>query len=97
VAEQNYDIHNKEMLAVIRALEEWQAELQSLQRSERFAIFTDHRALEYFMTTKKLSARQACWAEFLSRFYFLIKYHTGKSNIIADILSCKDGALDHDS
>jgi transposase InsO family protein len=97
VAEQNYDIHDKEMLAVIRALEEWRAELQSLQRSERFAIFTDHRALEYFMTTKKLSARQARWAEFLSRFYFLIKYHTGKSNIIADILSRKDGAPDHDS
>jgi hypothetical protein len=46
------------MLAVIHALKEWQAELQSLQWSERFVIFTDHRALEYFMTMKKLSTCQ---------------------------------------
>jgi hypothetical protein len=36
--------------------------------SDQFKIITDHRALEYFMTTKKLSARQARWAEYLSRF-----------------------------
>jgi hypothetical protein len=56
--EQNYEIHDKEMLAIIRALEEWRAELEGLQRKERFDILTDHKALEYFMTTKKLNARQ---------------------------------------
>lgn len=85
--EKNYEIHDKEMLAVIRALEEWRAELEGLQRKDRFEILTDHRALEYFMATKKLNARQARWAQFLSRFYFLIKYRPGKQNTLADALS----------
>ena len=46
-AECNYGIHDKEMLAIIRALQEYRAELEDLQRKERFDIFTDHRALEY--------------------------------------------------
>ena len=86
-AEQNYEIHDKEMLAIIRSLQEWRAELEGLQLRERFNIYTDHRSLEYFMTTKKLNARQARWAEFLSQFYFLIRYRPGKQNTLADALS----------
>jgi hypothetical protein len=41
-AECNYGIHNKEMPAIIRALQEYRAELEGLQREERFDIFTDH-------------------------------------------------------
>jgi hypothetical protein len=89
--EQNYEIHDKEMLAVVRALEEWRAELEGLQREDRFSIYTDHRALEYFMTTKKLNARQARWAEFLSRFYFVIRYRPGKENTLADALTRREG------
>lgn len=65
-AECNYEIHDKEILVIIRALQEWHAELEGPQLRERFDIYTDHRALEYFMTTKKLNAREARWAEFLS-------------------------------
>jgi hypothetical protein len=72
IPEVNYKIHDKELLAIIKALEEWQAELEGLQRSNRFSIYTNHKALEYFITTKKLNSQQAHWAEFLSRFYFLI-------------------------
>jgi reverse transcriptase-like protein len=55
--EQNHEIHDKEMLAIIRALGEWRAELEGLQRKEQFDSLTDHKALEYFMTTsKKLNA-----------------------------------------
>jgi reverse transcriptase-like protein len=54
--ELNYEIHDKEMLAIVRALEEWRAELEGLQRGERFDVYTDHRALEHFMTTKRLNA-----------------------------------------
>ena len=39
------------------------------------------------MTTKKLNARQARWADFLSRFYFRIRYRPGKENTLADALS----------
>lgn len=88
--EKNYEIHDKEMLAIIRSLQEWRAELEGLRLRERFDIFTDHRALEYFMTTKKLNARQARWAEFLSRFYFHIRYRPGRENTLADALSRPD-------
>ena len=76
-AEQNYEIHDKEMLAIIQALQKWQAELEGLQIKEQFQVLTDHQSLEYFMTTKKLNACQARWAKFLSYFYFLIKYQPG--------------------
>ena len=41
-AEQNYEIHNKEMLAIIQALQQWQAELEGLQTKEQFQVLTDH-------------------------------------------------------
>ena len=51
--EQNYKIHNKEMLAIIHALEEWQHFLEgSHHKSE---IWMNHKNLEYFMTAKKLN------------------------------------------
>ena len=55
-AECNYEIHDKELLAVIQSLEEWRAELVSV--AAPFQIMTDHKNLEYFMTTRKLSERQ---------------------------------------
>jgi hypothetical protein len=79
LAEMNYDIHNKEMLAIILSLEEWRAELEGLQQT-LFMIYSDHKALEYFMTTKKLSVKQARWVEYLSQYYFKRMYWTGKSN-----------------
>ena len=75
------------MLAIIQVLQEWQAELEGLQTKERFQVLTDHQSLKYFMTTKKLNAQQARWAEFLSQFYFLIKYRPGQQNTLADALS----------
>jgi RNase H-like domain found in reverse transcriptase len=57
-AECNYKIHNKEMLAIIRVLEQWRAELEGLQAKDLIQILTDHRALEYFMTKRQLTARQ---------------------------------------
>jgi hypothetical protein len=92
-AECNYGIHDKEMLAIIRVLQEYRAELEGLQREERFDILTDHRALEYFMTTKALNSRQANWAENLSRFYFMIRYRPGKGNTLADALSRREDAV----
>jgi hypothetical protein len=86
-AELNYDIHDKEMLAIIRSLVGWRAELEGLQAREPIKIYSDHRALEYFMTTKQLSARQARWSELLSRYDFKIMYRTGKANGRADALS----------
>jgi transposase InsO family protein len=92
-AELNYDIHDKEMLAIIRALEEWRPELVGLQREDRFEILSDHRALEYFMTSKKLNARQARWCEFLHDYFFVLKYRPGRVNVLADTLTRREGAV----
>ncbi len=71
-AEYNYGIHDKEMLAIVRSLDQWRLELQSTVK--RIQIFTNHKALEYFMTTKQLTGRQARWAKALSEYYFIIMY-----------------------
>lgn len=84
-AENNYPIHDKEMLAIVRAFEQWRAELEGASRPT--LVYSDHEALEYFMTTKKLSGRQARWAELLARYHFEIKYRPGRENTLADILS----------
>ena len=72
LTECNYEIHDKEMLAIIRSLKQWRSELEGTH--SQFQIYTDHKALEYFMTTKQLTGRQAQWAEALSEYYFTIMY-----------------------
>jgi transposase InsO family protein len=84
-AECNYEIHDKEMLAIVRSLQHWRPELQGT--STRIEIFTDHRALEYFMTTKQLTARQARWAETLAGYHFSIMFRPGSQNAAADALT----------
>lgn len=86
-AECNYDIYDKELLAVIKALEEWRPELEGA--SQTFKIITDHKNLQGFTTTKQLSPRHMRWSEFLSRFNFQIVYRPGAANARADALSRK--------
>ena len=92
-AEQNYKIQNKELLAIIQCLKEWQAELAGLWTEGPFDILTNHWVLKYFMMKWTLNAWQAHWSEFISKFNFLIQYWPGKLNDLADILSQKDGKL----
>jgi RNase H-like domain found in reverse transcriptase len=84
-AEYNYPIYDKEILAIIQALIEWRVELTGI--TSTFDILTDHRALKYFMTTKRLNSRQANWAEQLLQYRFTIRYRPGKQNTVADALS----------
>ena len=93
-ADLNYFIHDKELLAIVRALEELEPELLSLQ--EPLLVVTDHRALEYFMTKQKVNARQARWAEYLSQFNFRITYRPGCKNRAADPLSRRSPRTDHE-
>ena len=83
--ERNYEIHDKEMLAIIRALEEWRHYLEGAKHT--FQIWTDHKNLEYFMTAKKLNRRQARWSLFLSRFDFTLHHRPGKNSMKPDALS----------
>ena len=84
-AECNYEIYDKELLAIVRCLEHWRPELESTDIPVQ--IFTDHKSLEYFMQTKELTRRQARWAEKLAEYNFKIMYRTGKSNGKADALT----------
>jgi len=54
--EQNYEIHNKEMLVVIRCLEAWRHYLE--EAKQEFKIWTDYKNLQYFITSQKLNQRQ---------------------------------------
>ena len=83
--ERNYDTHDKEMLAIIRALEEWRHHLEGTQHV--FEIWTDHKNLEYFMSAKKLNRRQARWSLFLSRFHFTLHHRPGSKSLKPDALS----------
>ena len=55
--ERNYEIHDKEILAIIRELEAWKHLLEEAQY--KFEIWTDHKNLEYFIKVQKLNRRQA--------------------------------------
>jgi hypothetical protein len=86
-AECNYEIYDKELLAVIRCLEAWDAELRSVQE---FQIITDHKNLEYFFSPRKLTERHVRWSLFLSRFDFKFVYRKGADNSRADALSRRE-------
>ena len=81
----NYDIHDKEMLAIVTAFKEWEHMLKSVH--EQIVVFTDHKNLEYFNTTKILSRRQARWSEHMAEFNYKIVYRPGDKNTKADVLS----------
>ena len=83
--ERNYKIHNKEMLAVIRELENWRYLLEGAKF--KFEVWTDHKNLEYFMKVQKLNRRQAHWAFYLSRFDFTLKHVPGTKMEKVDGLS----------
>ena len=83
--ERNYEIHDKEILAVIRCLEAWRYFLEGAQL--KFEIWTDHKNLEYFMTSQNLNCRQARWTLYLSRFNFTLKHVPGSKMGKADGLS----------
>jgi transposase InsO family protein len=83
--ERNYEIHDKEMLAIIRGLEEWRHFLEGARH--KVEIWTDHKNLEYFRTAKKLNRRQARWSLYLSRFDFVLHHRPGRSMGKSDALS----------
>jgi hypothetical protein len=84
-AERNYDIYDKELLAVIRVLKEWRHHLEG--SPHKVIVLTDHKNLEYFLTTKSLTRRQARWAEIVSSYDLHIKYRPGKAATVPDALS----------
>lgn len=81
----NYDIHDKELLSIIKCLQIWRGELIGLNK--QFVILTDHKNLEYFMSSQKLVERQVRWAQILSQFNFRLEFRAGKKATKPDALS----------
>jgi len=87
-AERNYEIYDKELLAIVEALAKWRQYL--LDVVEAFEIWTDHKNLKYFWEPHKLNGRQARWYLKLQDYDFILCHILGKMNTKADILSRKD-------
>src|SRR5882757_7645427 len=84
-AEHNYDIYNKEMLTIIKALKEWQQYIQGV--AHPMEIWSNHKNLEYFMSSQKLTWWQARWSLLLAEYEFTLHHRPGTSNSKADGLS----------
>lgn len=94
-AECNYEIFDKELLAIIRCFEAWRPELQGTQ--EPVDVQTDHKALQWWSEQRVLSRRQCRWMEFMQDFNFKITYRPGKDNGKADALTRRTGDFPTDS
>jgi len=75
--ERNYEIFDREMLGLIRALEDWRHFLEGIE----FEVITDHKNMEWWATMRDLNRRQ------LAGPYFLVD-SISPSNIAKAIL-CK--------
>jgi hypothetical protein len=84
-AEKNYEIYDRELLAIIYALKAFRYLLLGAQ--EKFLIRSDHKNLTYFKSPNNISPRQARWQQTLDDYNFELIHFPGKSNTIADLLS----------
>jgi hypothetical protein len=82
-AQQNYPVHEQELLAIVESLKRF----RGLLHGAKFRISTDHKVLEHLMQQKNLSPRQHRWLDILNEFNFSIHYIPGETNILADALS----------
>ncbi|KAH9780585.1 Endonuclease [Citrus sinensis] len=82
----NYPTYDKELYALVRALETWQHYLWP----KEFVIHTDHESLKHLKGQHKLNKRHARWVEFIETFPYVIRYKQGKENIVANALSCRE-------
>src|SRR5258708_23929463 len=83
--EWNYQIHDKEMLVIMHALEEWRHFLEG--SNQKFEIHMDYKNLSYFQEAHKLNHHQAQWSLYLSRFDFILTHKPGRQMGRPDALS----------
>ena len=81
----NYEIHDRELLAITSAFKEWRHYLEGAR--QKINVYTDQRGLEWFANNKPLNRRQARWGLELDVFDFVIIYHSAVQNGKPDTLS----------
>ncbi|SPC65292.1 related to pol protein [Ustilago sp. UG-2017b] len=84
-AERNYEIHDKELLAVVACLTQWRHMLAGLP--SQLVILTDHEALKYFKSQRRITGRHARWAVLLADFDFILQYRPGDKGGEPDALT----------
>ena len=83
--ELNYDVHDKELLAIFEAFTRWCHYLEG--SGTPVDVVTDHKNLEYFSTTKLLTRRQARWSKYLAQFNLTIRSRPGRLGAKPDALT----------
>ena len=84
-SEVNYDVHDKELLAVFEAFKSWRHYLEG--STFPVTVITDHKNLEYFTTTKLLSRRQVRWSLYLAEFNLVVRFRPGRLGAKPDALT----------
>ena len=87
----NYDIHDKELVAIVQGFHEWKRYTRGSPKP--ILVLTDHQNIVTFMTTQELSERQARWMQKLSQYKFKIKYQPGREGGKTDALTRREGDL----
>uniref|UniRef100_A0A2N9F3L4 RNA-directed DNA polymerase n=1 Tax=Fagus sylvatica TaxID=28930 RepID=A0A2N9F3L4_FAGSY len=82
-AQMNYTTTEKELLAVVFALDKFRSYLMGTS----IVVFTDHAALRYLLSKKDAKARLIRWILLLQEFNLQIKDKKGVENVVADHLS----------
>jgi len=90
-AECHYNIHNKELLAIVQAFHEWKRYTRGSPKPIR--VLTHHKNLVTFMTTKELKERQAQLIQELGQYNFKIQYRPGKEGGKPAPLTRREGDL----
>jgi hypothetical protein len=75
-SERNWEIHDKELYAILAAFEEWHHYL--VGSPHPIEVVTDHQSLQYFATKRRLNDRQARWHQFLAPFKYVIRHRPGR-------------------
>lgn len=83
--ESNYDTHDKELLAIIRALQNWRIHLEGTE--EPVMIYSAHKNLEYWQKAQNFNRRHSRWHSILASYNFRIYYRPGKQSDKPDALS----------
>src|SRR5467141_3766229 len=88
LAELNYEIYDKELLAAFEAFRQWRNYLEG--SAHVVLVLSDHKNLKYLATTKQLTCCQVHWSEYLSGFNYLIRYRAGWLGTKPDALTRRE-------
>nr|GEV32508.1 putative reverse transcriptase domain-containing protein [Tanacetum cinerariifolium] len=83
IYEKNYTTHDLELGTVVFALKIWRHYLYGT----KIVIYIDHKSLQHIFNQKELNMRQHRWIELFIDYYYEIRYHPSKANVVADALS----------